>query len=159
MDAIDTIDMADGTRVGGEGERPAPAAAAAAKGFTPAARADGSMPANRLAELMGMDPAAAAARAPAEVVVGGGFGGGEDLGPAPPKGELLGVNSEVLTAPTEVGVWEPPLVEALLDVSMLASVLLLLLLFLLRHIAIVVSHKDTCAISFQTTEQSTNLTF
>ena len=159
MDAIDTIDMADGTRVGGEGERPAPAAAAAAKGLTPAAKADGSMPANRLAELMGMDPAAAAARTPAEVVVvGGGFGGGEDLGPAPPKGELLGVNSEVLTAPTEVGVWEPPLVEALLDVSMLASVLLLLL-FLLRHIAIVVSHKDTCAISFQTTGQSTNLTF
>ena len=159
MDAIDTIDMADGTRVGGEGERPAPAAAAAAKGSTPAARADGSMPANRLAELMGMEPAAAAARAPAEVVVvGGGFGGGEDLGPAPPKGELLGVNSEVLTAPTEVGVWEPPLVEALLDVSMLASVLLLLL-FLLRHIAIVVSHKDTGAISFQTTGQSTNLTF
>ena len=85
--------------------------------------------------------AAAAATAAADVVGGAGSAGGDCLllagGRSPPggAGELRGVNSDVLTAPTEVGVWEPPLVEALLEVSMLLDDSAPRT-FLLRHIAI-----------------------
>ena len=89
--------------------------------------------------------AAAAATAAADVVGGAGSAGGDCLllagGRSPPPGgagELRGVNSDVLTAPTEVGVWEPPLVEALLEVSMLLDDSAPRT-FLLRHIAILCS--------------------
>ena len=90
--------------------------------------------------------AAAAATAAADVVGGAGSAGGDCLlelagGRSPPPGgagELRGVNSDVLTAPTEVGVWEPPLVEALLEVSMLLDDSAPMT-FLLRHIAILCS--------------------
>ena len=88
--------------------------------------------------------AAAAATAAADVVGGAGSAGGDCLllagGRSPPggAGELRGVNSDVLTAPTEVGVWEPPLVEALLEVSMLLDDSAPRT-FLLRHIAILCS--------------------
>ena len=91
--------------------------------------------------------AAAAATAAADVVGGAGSAGGDCLllaggrsPPCPPggAGELRGVNSDVLTAPTEVGVWEPPLVEALLEVSMLLDDSAPMT-FLLRHIAILCS--------------------
>ena len=88
--------------------------------------------------------AAAAATAAADVVGGAGSAGGDCLllagGRSPPggAGELRGVNSDVLMAPTEVGVWEPPLVEALLEVSMLLDDSAPRT-FLLRHIAILCS--------------------
>jgi len=126
--------MAEGTRVGGLGERPAaacPAAAAAARGLTPAAKAEGSMP--KTLELSCM-------LAAVDVGMDEVGGGGDRFDPA--SGELRGVNSEGLIAPTELGVCDPPLVEgeALLEVSMFVSVAAAVVVVagveLLRHIAI-----------------------